>query len=85
VGTAPHNLISAGASGAIHNRVNPPAALLRNNGHTPRMMAPKSLAYHLDLLSILGTSPRQALKGLLGQPGNPNAASLGYLTFSGNR
>jgi len=47
-------------------------------------MAPKSLEYHLDLLSILGTSPRQALRGLLGQPGNPNATGLGYLTFSGS-
>jgi hypothetical protein len=47
-------------------------------------MAPKSLEYHLDLLSILGTSRRQALRGLLGQPGNPNAAGLGYLTFSGS-
>jgi len=85
VGTAPHSLMRAGAGSEIHNRINPAAAAMRNNGHTPRMMAPKSLAYHLDLLSILGTSPRQALRGLLGQPGSPNAASLGYLTFSGNR
>jgi hypothetical protein len=49
------------------------------------MTAPRSVEYHLDLLSILGTSPKQALRGLLGQPGSPNAASLGYLTFSGNR
>ena len=85
VGIAPRSLRSAGASGETHNRINPAGALVRNNGHSPRTQAPKSLAYHLDLLSILGTSPRQALRGLLGQPGDPNAASLGYLTFSGNR
>jgi hypothetical protein len=85
VGAAPHGFISAGASGEIHNRIIPAAALLRSNGHTPRMVTPKSLAYHLDLLSILRTNPRQALRGLLGQPGSPNAASLGYLIFSENR
>jgi hypothetical protein len=84
-GSAPRSFVSAGTSGEIHNRINPAAPLLRNNGHTPRMMAPKSLEYHLDLLSLFGTSRRQALRGLLGQPGNPNAASPGYLIFSGIR
>jgi hypothetical protein len=85
VGTAPHSLMRAGAGSEIHNRINPAAAAMRINGHTPKTMAPKSLVYNLDLLSILGTSPRQALKGLLGQPGNPNTASVGYLSFSGTR
>jgi hypothetical protein len=83
VGTPPHSLMRAGAGSEIHNRINPAPAAARNIGHTARMMAPKSLAYHLDLLPILGTSPRKALRGLLGQPGNPNATDLGYLTFSG--
>jgi len=83
-GAAPHRFISAGASAAVPNRINPTGALLRNNSHDPRMMAPKSLEYHIDLLSMLGTGRRQALRGLLGEPGNPNAASVGYLTFSGS-
>jgi hypothetical protein len=78
---APHSFVGARANGEIHNRI----ALLASNGHTPRMVAPRSFAYHLDLLSFLRTSPRQALMGLLGQPANSNAASLGYLTFGGNR
>ena len=59
--------------------------MVRNNGRAPRMMAPKSMEYHVDVLSLLGTSRRQALRCLLGQPGNPNAASLGYFTFGGIR
>jgi hypothetical protein len=84
-GAAPHRSPSAGASGGVLDRINPAATLLRNNRHTPRMMAPKNMEYHLELLSLLGTGRRQALRDLLTQPGNPNAASLGYLTFSGSR
>jgi len=83
-GAAPHRSPSAGSSGGVLDRINPAAALLRNNRHTPRMMAPKNMEYHLELLSLLGTGRRQALRDLLTQPGNPNAASLGYLTFSGS-
>jgi len=68
VGAAPHSFISVGASSEIHNRI-PAAGLLRSNGHTPGAVTPKSLVYHLDLLSILRTSPRQALSGLFGQSG----------------
>jgi len=39
------------------------------------------LQVHLDLLSILGDG--RALRDLWRQPGNPEAASLGYLTFTG--
>jgi len=84
VGAAPRSLVSAGASAAVHNRINPTGALLRNNSHDPRMVSPKSLEYHIDLLSMLGTGRRHALRGLLGQPGNFNASGLGYLTFSGS-
>ena len=84
-GTAPHHFMSVGASGVVHNRINPAGALFGNNGHTSRMTAPRSVEYHLDLLSILGTSPKQALRGLLGQPENPSATSFGYLTFSSTR
>jgi hypothetical protein len=85
VGRAPHNFICTGATGAIHNPMNPAGALVRSNGRAPRMLAPKSMEYHLDVLSLLGASRRQALRGLLGQPGNPNAATLGYFTFNGIR
>jgi hypothetical protein len=83
--TMPHGFVSVGATSAVRYRSNPSGALLRNNGHTRKMMPPRSLEYHLDVLSLLGTSRRQALRGLLGQPGNPSAASFGYLTFSGVR
>jgi hypothetical protein len=85
VGRAPYSIVSSRATGTIRYRVNPAAAAVRNNGRTPRMMVPKSMEYHLDVLSLLGTSRRQALRGLLGQPGNPTAAGLGYFTFSGIR
>jgi hypothetical protein len=49
------------------------------------MMAPKSLEYHLDLLSILGAGRRQALRSLMNRPGSPDGGSFGYLTFSGIR
>jgi len=81
VGTAPHSVLGGSANSAIRNRINPLAALLGNNGHAQRMMAPKSVAYHLDLLSILGTSPTHLWRGFLGQPGSPSAANFGYLTF----
>ncbi len=82
-GTLPHGFVSVGDTGAVRYRTNAPGALLRNNGHPAKMTAPKSVEYHLAVLSLLGTSRRQALRGLLGQPGNPNAASFGYLTFNG--
>jgi hypothetical protein len=84
-GMAPRPFISAGVDGTVHNRINPTGALLRNNGHSARMPAPKSLEYHLDLLSILSASPRRAWRDMVRQPGSPSAASLGYLSFSGIR
>jgi hypothetical protein len=82
-GAAPHSFIGAGANGANRNRTNPAGTLL-NNGHSQRTMAPHSLEYHLDLLSILGTGPRRALRDLWRQPGSPEAAGLGYLTLTGS-
>jgi hypothetical protein len=84
-GIARHGLVSVGATGTTRYRINPAGALLRNNGHNPTMPAPKSLEYHVDLLSILSTSPRRALRDIVRQPGSPDAASFGYLTFSGIR
>ncbi len=78
-GITPHNFVSVGGGSAIRYKINPTGALVRNNGRTPKIMAPKSLEYHLDLLSLLGTGRRQALRDLWRQPGS---ASLGYLTFS---
>jgi hypothetical protein len=80
-GGRPYSFVTADASGAIRYRVHPAGAPFRNNAHTPRMPAPASLEYHLDLLSILATSPRRALSGLWRQPGSPDAPTLGYLTF----
>jgi len=82
-GVAPHSFIGADANGANRNRTNPASALL-NHGRSQRTMAPHSLEYHLDLLPILGTGPRRALRDLWRQPGSPEAASLGYLTFTGS-
>jgi len=78
---ATHFFISTGGPGTIHNRINPAGAAVKG----PRMMGPKSMEYHLDVLSLLGASRKEALRGLLGQPGNPNGDSLGYFTFSGIR
>ena len=82
---APHSHIPIGASVAVHNRINPARVLPRNDGRAPRMMAPKSVEYHVDVLSLLAKGRGQALRGLMGQPGSANAASLGYFTFSGVR
>ena len=79
IGGANHYTVNPTA--VIRNRVGQGLPLRVNNGHSPRIMAPKGLAYHLDVLSILGTSPRQALRDLWRQPGSPNGASLGYFTF----
>jgi hypothetical protein len=49
------------------------------------MMAPRSLEYYLDLYSILRMDPRQTMRELRSQAGNPNAASLATFTFNGIR
>ena len=46
-GTAPHSLVSVGASGATRYRINPAGALLRNNGHSPTMPAPNGRTHDL--------------------------------------
>ena len=81
---APHRFITAGASAAVQNRISPRGALSPQQQPRRKDDGSEEPRVSLDLLSILGTSPRQALRGLLGQPGNPNATGLGYLTFSGS-
>jgi hypothetical protein len=84
-GAVPHRFASVGANGAVESRINPTGALVRNNGRSPGMPVPKMLQYHLDLLSILSASPRQAWRNIMRQPGSPDAGSFGYLTFSSIR
>jgi hypothetical protein len=81
VATTPYGFTGVGASHALHNGMSPARAFLRNNGHSSGMTAPKSMAYHLNLLPTLGTSPRQSLRELWKRRGNDSR--LGYFIFDG--
>jgi hypothetical protein len=54
---------------AVHGGINHADGLLRNLGHSPRMVAPRIMEYHVNLLPILGASPKHALGNLAGQSG----------------
>jgi hypothetical protein len=84
-GSAAHNLDATAASSAIDNRPHPPVTRPMSIARSARMVAPRSLEYHLDVLTLLQASRRQALKSLFGQPGGGNTAGSGFLTSGGIR
>jgi hypothetical protein len=63
-GPAPLRFTGAASTGAVSSRINRNNGLLHNGSHNPRKLAPRITEYNVDLLPILGTSPRHALGAL---------------------
>jgi hypothetical protein len=59
----------AANTNAVQAGINHADGLLRNLGHSPGMVAPRIMEYHVNLLPILGASPKHALGNLAGQSG----------------
>ncbi|HWU36456.1 MAG TPA: hypothetical protein VN203_02350, partial [Candidatus Acidoferrum sp.] len=86
VGRARPLVVSAAGNGAIPSSLNPVVgAPSANNGGMRGMMAPRSLEYQLDVLSIVRMGPRRAWRELWRQSDNPYVPALASFTCSGIR
>jgi hypothetical protein len=81
--TAMPRFPGAGASHPIPGFNYAEASLVGTNGRRNRMIPSKALEYNINLLSLLGRGASHPLWKGWRQLGDPNAASFGYVTFSG--